>query len=86
MARKTARGLVVLTCPKTGKEFSIGVESDTTSLASVIGRRFYVDCPICGDRHAWSYDDIKLTHDGRSLPKMTDPIDTDETKTDTSTG
>lgn len=81
MASKTTRGLVVLMCPKTGEEFSIGVETDTTSLASVIGRQFHVQCPLCGDPHTWTYDDVKLTRDGRSLPKTTEPMDMDEAKT-----
>jgi hypothetical protein len=57
-------GVLLITCPVTGKEFSTGIETDEQSLDLIpeaVARSF---CPHCGDEHPWSKLDARLSEDG----------------------
>jgi hypothetical protein len=46
-------GIVMIRCPKTGREISTGMEADATSFSAtpVFFARSY--CPICRTEHEW---------------------------------
>jgi hypothetical protein len=50
-------GTVMATCPITGRDVEIGVDTDKRSLAAA--QRFFalLLCPSCADEHALSYRD-----------------------------
>ena len=57
-------GVLLITCPVSGKEFSTGIETDEQSLDLIpdtVARSF---CPHCGDEHPWSTLDVRLSEDG----------------------
>jgi hypothetical protein len=54
----------MLTCPVTGKEFSTGIETDEQSLDLIPDTVAEAFCPHCGDHHAWSVPDARLSGDG----------------------
>ena len=57
-------GVLLITCPVTGKEFSTGIETDEQSLDLIPDTVASSFCPHCGDEHAWSKFDARLSDDG----------------------
>ena len=57
-------GVLLITCPATGKEFSTGVETDEHSLDLIPDAVARSRCPHCGDEHAWSKLDARLSENG----------------------
>jgi hypothetical protein len=57
-------GVLLITCPVTGKEFSTGVETDRQSLDLIPDTVAQSLCPHCGDEHAWSKFDVRLSENG----------------------
>jgi hypothetical protein len=57
-------GVLLITCPVTGKEFSTGIETDEQSLDLIPDTVARSICPHCGDEHAWSKLDARLSEDG----------------------
>jgi len=57
-------GLLLITCPVTGKEFSTGIETDSQSLDLIPETVAQSFCPHCGDEHPWSKLDARLSEDG----------------------
>jgi predicted RNA-binding Zn-ribbon protein involved in translation (DUF1610 family) len=52
-------GVLLATCPTTGKEFSTGINADRNNL---VGLRAIVAtsiCPHCGAEHAWRVHDAR---------------------------
>jgi hypothetical protein len=59
-------GVLMITCPVTGKEFSTGIETDERSLDLISDAVAQSLCPHCGDRHQWSKFDARLSENGSS--------------------
>jgi hypothetical protein len=57
-------GVLLITCPITGKEFSTGIETDSRSLDLIPDTVAQSRCPHCGDEHPWSKFDVRLSEDG----------------------
>ncbi|HLH90146.1 MAG TPA: hypothetical protein VKX28_16980 [Xanthobacteraceae bacterium] len=57
-------GVLLITCPVTGKEFSTGIETDELSLDLIPDTVARSTCPHCGDEHPWSKLDVRLSEDG----------------------
>ena len=53
-------GVLVITCPTTGKDFSTGILTDQASLALTPRELTHSHCPHCGVEHAWWTKDAKL--------------------------
>jgi len=46
-------GVVMITCPNSGRAFSTGIESDPRSFASLPDVLSRAKCPHCGSVHVW---------------------------------
>jgi hypothetical protein len=55
---------LLIKCPVTGKEFSTGIETDRHSLELIPDTVAQSQCPHCGNDHAWSKFDARLSEDG----------------------
>ena len=47
-------GVVMVRCPKTGRELSTGIEMDSVTLERLPNIRSKIECPVCGVEHVWS--------------------------------
>jgi len=57
-------GVLLIKCPVTGKEFSTGIETDERSFELIPNTVAQALCPHCGNDHAWSKFDARLSEDG----------------------
>ena len=57
-------GVLLIKCPVTGREFSTGIETDEQSLELIPDTVAQSPCPHCGNHHAWSKFDARLSEDG----------------------
>lgn len=57
-------GVLLIKCLVTGKEFSTGIETDEQSLELIPDTVAQSLCPHCGNDHAWSKFDARLSEDG----------------------
>jgi hypothetical protein len=57
-------GVLLITCPVTGDEFSTGIETDEQSLDLIPDTVARSLCPHCGAEHAWSKSDARLSEGG----------------------
>ena len=57
-------GVLLIKCPVTGREFSTGIETDARSLELIPATVAQSPCPHCGNEHAWSKFDARLSEDG----------------------
>ncbi len=48
------------TCPITGQEIDVGIESELDTLLRIRGNRVLARCPACGERHEWRVADARL--------------------------
>ncbi len=53
-------GTVVIQCPVTGLEFSVGIETDEFSFNTLPDLRLKARCPHCGADHEWSPRQARL--------------------------
>ena len=71
--------LVVIRCPRTGREVPTGVVTDIHDFASLPKGKTELRCPACGATHVWSREDALLAHslDGLDdwLPERTSDED-----------
>ena len=67
MTHKIEIGLLVLLCPRTGLEYSIGVEMDAMSFNSLPTLPMTACCPHCGKQHYWQASEAKLKLDDAML-------------------
>lgn len=54
-------GVLVLTCPETGREFSTGIHTDEDSFKKLPNTATKASCPHCGQVHSWWTHDARLT-------------------------
>ena len=47
-------GVVMVRCPKTGRELSTGIEMDAAGLERLPDIRSRIECPVCRVEHVWS--------------------------------
>ena len=45
---------IVIRCPRTETEVSVGIETDEQSFAMMPARKSKMTCPACGAVHVWS--------------------------------
>jgi len=48
------------TCPKSGEEVDIGIETELETLLRIRREPVRARCPICGERHEWRISDAQL--------------------------
>lgn len=63
-------GVVLVRCPKTGRELSTGVEMDAATFAKLPDIRSQITCPICGLSHDWSVREAWLDNPPPSTPVL----------------
>ncbi len=52
---------IVLRCPTTGIEYTLGVETDEASFNSLPDRPMTARCPYCGIDHEWRPVEARLS-------------------------
>jgi endogenous inhibitor of DNA gyrase (YacG/DUF329 family) len=57
-------GVVMITCPNTGRAVSTGIETDARSFASLSDVPKQSKCPVCGSVHVWWKREAWLAVDG----------------------
>jgi hypothetical protein len=64
-------GVVMITCPNTGRAVPTGIETDAESFASLSDTLTQSKCPVCGSVHVWWKREAWLVLDGGSdLPPL----------------
>jgi hypothetical protein len=59
-------GTIMIRCPETDQLVSVGIDTDKDSFASLPEvEASPVQCPACGQQHAWSKSDAILETTGR---------------------
>ena len=53
-----AMGVLVTTCPITGRKIETGIETDLLSMTRTPPFVAHIDCPHCGTEHEFSNADI----------------------------
>ncbi|MGA7772684.1 MAG: hypothetical protein WCA25_07030, partial [Pseudolabrys sp.] len=53
-------GLLLIRCPKTGRDFSTGIHVDAETLARVPQEFTQTRCPYCKTQHFWLPREAKL--------------------------
>lgn len=61
---------VMIKCPRTGKELSTGIETDSANYARFPDTLVYSYCPHCGLKHAWWHKDAWLADEPMSPEPM----------------
>jgi transcription elongation factor Elf1 len=51
---------LVFTCPRTGKEIDVGIQSELQTLLRIRSDKVSARCPHCGQRHEWQVRDAQL--------------------------
>jgi hypothetical protein len=63
-------GIVMVRCPKTGRELSTGIEMDAASLEQLPDIRSKIECPVCGVEHVWSTREAWLDNPPPDAPAL----------------
>jgi hypothetical protein len=53
-------GVILIECPKTGREFSTGIIIDEASFDVLREVTAHDRCPYCGGEHEWRKSDARL--------------------------
>jgi transcription elongation factor Elf1 len=48
------------TCPRTGRDVDVGIDSDLETLLRIRTNHILARCPVCGERHEWEVGEAKL--------------------------
>ena len=59
---------IVLRCPVTNLDYTVGVRMDANSFASLPDMDMAVKCPQCGEEHKWRPREARL-EDVTTIPK-----------------
>ena len=51
---------IMIKCPETGQEFSIGIDTDESSFAQLPKVSAATRCPACGKTHEWTVGEAWL--------------------------
>jgi hypothetical protein len=57
-------GVVMITCPNTGRAAPTGIETDALSFASLPDVPTQTKCPVCGSVHVWWKREAWIAIDG----------------------
>jgi hypothetical protein len=57
---RRAVGVLLIRCPKTGRDFSTGIHVDADTLARVPQEFTHTRCPYCKTQHFWLPREAKL--------------------------
>jgi hypothetical protein len=57
-------GVVMITCPRTGRAVPTGIETDPNSFASLPDTPARTKCPVCDRVHVWWKREAWLSVDG----------------------
>lgn len=57
-------GVVMITCPDTGRPVPTGIETDPASFAKLPDALSRTKCPLCGGEHVWWTREAWLAADG----------------------
>ena len=49
-----------VTCPNTGQDIDVGIESELETLLRIRSERVRACCPVCGERHEWQVREARL--------------------------
>jgi hypothetical protein len=55
-------GMLMITCPATGKPAFTGIQTDAASLTLIPPINARLACPRCGHTHVWSILDAELVN------------------------
>ncbi|MBN8935834.1 MAG: hypothetical protein J0I13_05940 [Rhizobiales bacterium] len=48
------------TCPNTGRDIDVGIDSELETLLRIRSDRIDAQCPVCGERHEWQVREARL--------------------------
>ena len=67
--------MLTIKCPRTGKDVSTGIDTDSDSYEKIPDTLTYTRCPHCGLEHAWWHNDAWLAEEGapQRASKLTSP-------------
>lgn len=85
-------GTIVIKCNVTGKDFSVGIETDEFSFKALPDLRLKARCPFCGSDHEWTPREARLLEGpligepkaGQDRPAPSDKNDNNELSFDCS--
>jgi endogenous inhibitor of DNA gyrase (YacG/DUF329 family) len=63
-------GVVMITCPTTGRAVPTGIETDQQSFDALPDTLSRSKCPHCGAEHVWWTREAWLAADGGDLPRL----------------
>jgi hypothetical protein len=52
-------GVLLITCPRTGKEFSTGIQADRETAGGLPKVSMQSRCPFCQTDHSWNAQDAR---------------------------
>ncbi len=52
---------LVFTCPRTGRQVDVGIESELQTLLRIRANTLRARCPACGERHEWLVGEAQLS-------------------------
>jgi DNA-directed RNA polymerase subunit M/transcription elongation factor TFIIS len=59
-------GVLMLTCPETGREFSTGIHTDEASFKKLPDTVTKAACPSCGQEHSWWTRQARLSDEAEA--------------------
>jgi predicted RNA-binding Zn-ribbon protein involved in translation (DUF1610 family) len=48
------------TCPQTGQDVDVGIDSELETLLRIRSNHVVARCPVCGERHEWQVREARL--------------------------
>ena len=64
-------GVMMITCPNTGRAVPTGIETDGLSFAAIPDVPIQTKCPVCGSVHVWWKREAWIAIDGGDdLPRL----------------
>jgi len=69
--------MLMIKCPRTGKDVSTGILTDSDSYQKIPDTLVYTRCPHCGLEHAWWHKDAWLAEE-RPSPRESKDASPDE--------
>ena len=48
------------TCPTTGRDIDVGIDSELETLLRIRNNRIRARCPVCGEYHEWQVREARL--------------------------
>ncbi len=64
---------IMIKCPTTGREVSVGIDTDQISFSQLPNIPASMTCPECGEAHVWSKGEAWLNTTERRRPEVGPP-------------